>query len=68
MSLRSDQQLQNTRRKLAELEERYEQTSNAPVANAAVRAMTLRSLKQTMNKLKEEIARYEARAHVAKNS
>ena len=60
MSLQSDRELENTRRKLRELEEAYEAALKRPVENVHVRAATLTSLKRLINQLKEEIARYEA--------
>jgi len=60
MSLQSDRELENTRRKLRELEESYEAALKRPVENVHVREATLTSLKRLINQLKEEIARYEA--------
>jgi len=60
MTLNNDVELANTREKLRELEERYEMRRIETPDNARVHELTLRSLKQTINQLKEEIARYEA--------
>ncbi len=60
MSLQSLHELENTRRKLRELEEHYETTLKRPVVNPAVREATLNSLRRLINQLKEEIARHEA--------
>jgi hypothetical protein len=60
MILENDVQLQNTIRKLAELEQRFEEAKSRPMPNPTVRELTLRSLKQTMNQLKEDIVRYQA--------
>ena len=59
MKLQSIHELENTRRKLRELEEEYEGAMKRPIDNAHVRAATLNSLKRLINQLKEEIARYE---------
>jgi len=60
MSLKNDIELENTRRKLRELEEEYEAAMKRPIDNAHVRDATLNSLRRLINQLKEEIARYEA--------
>ncbi|MBI4603116.1 MAG: hypothetical protein HY721_14250 [Planctomycetes bacterium] len=62
MSIKNERQLKNTLEKLTELEKLYEETKSAPAENERVKELTLRSLKQTMNELKEEIGRF--RAHV----
>lgn len=61
MSIENRRQLENTRTKLQELEERYTKTEQALSSDAHVRELTLRSLKKRMNQFKEEIARFEAR-------
>jgi len=61
MKLQSDRELANTRGKLRELEEAYEEALKRPVENVHVREATLTSLKRLVNQLKEEIARYESR-------
>jgi len=60
MKLQSVHELENTRRKLRELEEEYEAAMKRPIDNAHVRDATLNSLRRLINQLKEEIARYEA--------
>lgn len=61
MNLQSVHELENTRRKLNELEEEYEAATKRPVENVHVREAPLSSLRRLINQLKEEIARYEAR-------
>ena len=61
MNLQSVHEVENTRRKLRELETEYEAAMKRPIANEQVREATLNSLKRLINQLKEEIARYEAR-------
>ena len=65
MSIENRRQLENTRTKLLELEDQYQKTAQAPSADAHVRELTLRSLKQRINQFKEEIARFEARVRQA---
>jgi hypothetical protein len=61
MNLQSNCEMKAARQKLRELEELYGRT--AVVANGNYsRDLTLRSLKQTINQVKEEIARIEARS------
>jgi hypothetical protein len=62
MSLGSNRELNVIREKLRGLEELYAKTSAAPAENPYVKELTLRSLRRTMNQLKEEIARFESRA------
>jgi hypothetical protein len=50
-----------TREKLRSLVARYESVSRDPGGDAHVQELTLRSLKRTINQMKEEIARYESR-------
>lgn len=59
------QEVENTRRKLAELEEEFESASKRSIENTHVREATLQSLRRLINQLKEEIARYESR-HLAR--
>ncbi len=61
MSIENRRQLENTRAKLLELEQLYTQTEQAPSTDGRVRELTLRSLKQRINRFKEEIARFETR-------
>jgi uncharacterized small protein (DUF1192 family) len=60
MTLRNQRELKNTREKLRKLEEHFAARKQAPAEDAHIRALSLRSLKQLINQLKEEIARYEA--------
>lgn len=62
MTLQSLLELQVTRRKLNDLEQLYARTLTTPEENAYPRELTLRSLRRTINQLKEEIARFEARS------
>ncbi len=59
MTLINDQQVANTRAKLARLEKRYEALRSEKNGNQRVRELSLRSLKRLINQFKEEIARYE---------
>jgi hypothetical protein len=61
MTLRNEVELANTRRKLRELEERYDAHLRETGGDAHVRELTMESLKRYINQLKEEIVRYEAR-------
>ena len=61
MTLRNDAELANTREKLRDLEERYEQLRHDPAEDSRVRERTLFSLKRVINQLKEEVARYQTR-------
>jgi hypothetical protein len=62
MTLQSPRELETTRAKLRLLEERYEANRRAAGGDEHVRELSMRSLKQLINQLKEEIARAEARA------
>lgn len=62
MALHSEVELNNTREKLRRLEEQYERSAREPAENEYVRKLSLASLKRWINRLKEEIARYEAHA------
>jgi hypothetical protein len=59
MSLGSDQELDNTKRKLQLLEKRYEEARADFNEDEHLRELTMESLKRLINQLKEEIARYE---------
>lgn len=68
MNIINERQLNNTRRKLAELEAEYQRLSDEPCEEIARRArqLTLRSMGSLIKQLKEEIAYYESRkAHPA---
>jgi hypothetical protein len=60
MTIENRRQLENTRRKLQELEELYVRTQQGPAASEHVRELTLRSLRKRINQFKEEIIRFEA--------
>lgn len=62
MTLQSRLELQVSRQKLTDLEQLYAQTLATPEENGYPRELTLRSLRRTINQLKEEIARFEARS------
>ena len=59
MTLSTQEQLQNTQEKLHELEALYAKRQKEPVTNKVTRELTLRSSKKAINKLKEEIARFQ---------
>lgn len=61
MSIQSRRQLENTRKKLQILEDRFETLKSAPIENAETRELTVRSLKKLINQMKEEIVRFESR-------
>jgi hypothetical protein len=60
MTIENRRQLENTRRKLQELEALYLQTQQSAGTNDHVRELTLRSLKKRINQFTEEITRFEA--------
>jgi hypothetical protein len=62
MTLQSKRELEVTQEKLRGLEQQYAATLAAASENAYGRELTLRSLRRTINQLKEEITRFEARA------
>ncbi|MGA2621045.1 MAG: hypothetical protein ABSF26_25760 [Thermoguttaceae bacterium] len=62
MKLETERHVQATRRKLALLEKHFEELQSKPMPNEYVREVTLRSLKQFINQLKEEIALYDCHA------
>ncbi len=62
MSLKNQRELAVTREKLRMLEESYQATKQDTSGNAHIREIELRSLKELINQLKEEIARFEAHA------
>lgn len=61
VGIENRRQLENTRKKLQELEQLYTKELHEPAASAHVRELTLRSLKKRINQFKEEITRFEAR-------
>jgi len=66
MSIKNERQLKHTLEKLAELEKLYEEVNSAPAESDRVKELTLRSFKQTINDLKEEIGRFRAHARAGK--
>ena len=60
MTLRSLSELEATREKLKLLQQRYDATRDESPQDAHVQELTLRSLKQLINQLKEEITRFES--------
>jgi uncharacterized small protein (DUF1192 family) len=60
MTLRSQKELDVSREKLRLLEDRYESSRATAGTVSHAQALSLRSLKQLINQLKEEIARFEA--------
>jgi hypothetical protein len=60
MSLQSIRELEVTRQRLQELEQVYAATLADSSQTGYSRDLTLRSLRRTVNQLKEEIARFEA--------
>ena len=61
MILQSQRELEVTREKLRGLEELYAKLLAPSAETTSARNSTLHSLRQTINQLKEEIARFEAR-------
>ena len=61
MSIQSTRELRVTREKLRGLEELYRRTAGTAAENAYARELALRSLRGTINQLKEEIARFQSR-------
>ena len=60
MTLKNNRELTNTREKLRELEQDYEELRTDGTEHPHVREVTMESLKRLINQLKEEIVRYEA--------
>jgi hypothetical protein len=63
MSIKDRDELKVTSEKLSWLEKEYEEAKLRAIENPTVREWTLRSLKQTINQLKEEILRFESHAN-----
>ena len=68
MSLQSQRELEVTREKLRLLEERYAANQREQGGDQHVRELSMRSLKQLINQLKEEIARFESRGALQSKS
>ena len=62
MSIESRRELELTRDKLRLLEERLAALMQEPEENRRAHEWSVRSLTQTVNQMKEEIARFESRA------
>jgi hypothetical protein len=62
MSIESRRELELTRTKLKLLEDRLTALAQESEENRRAREWSVRSLKQTINQMKEEIARFESRA------
>jgi hypothetical protein len=65
MSIESRRELEVTRAKLKLLAERLAAVKAGPAANRRSQDWSVRSLTQTINQLKEEIARFESRSRGA---
>jgi hypothetical protein len=65
MSIESRRELEVTRAKLKWLEDRLAAVKAEPTENHRSQEWSVRSLTQTINQLKEEIARFESRAQGA---
>ena len=66
--IKNERQLRNTLQKLSEAEKLYEETKREPPeeGDETVKELSLRSIKQTINELKEQVARYRAHAKAGK--
>jgi hypothetical protein len=65
MSIESRHELEITRAKLKLLQERLEILRQEPEENHRAREWSVRSFTETINQMKEEIARFESRAKSA---
>ena len=61
MNLKSKRELEVTKKKLDGLEQLHQTILAQPGERSYAQALTLRSLKRTINQLKEEIARFESK-------
>ena len=68
MKLQSQREVDATREKLRLLEERYECQQREKTGDDHVRELSMRSLKQLINQLKEEIVRFESRNPLRSNA
>jgi len=64
MTIRSHHELEITKTKLHQLQAQYERSKQEPASNPRVQELSLRSLKRWINRLTEEIIRFEAHARV----
>ncbi len=62
--IRTQQQLENTKEKLRQLQEHYRSRKEESAEDTYARKLSLQSLKRTINKLKEEIARFETHSQI----
>jgi len=62
MTLRSKREVQVTRQKIDDLERLFESTRADSIQNDHQRELTLRSIRKTINAMREEVCRFEARA------
>ncbi len=67
MNLQNEREFDVTREKLRFMEERYDAIRAKPATNNYARELTLRSLRRTINQLKEEIVRFESGATRTRN-
>ncbi len=58
MSIDNARQLENTKRKLKQLEQRLAELATKPTDNPALREATRHSLRKLANQLREEITRF----------
>lgn len=65
MALKNDFELENTRKKLRLLEERYEESLRETGGDEYLRAVSRRTVKRWINRMTEEIIRYEIQKKVA---
>ena len=68
MDLTSFAELNATREKLQRLETLFSEEERTPADNPFVKEISQRSLKRMIHQLKEEIARFEARAYLSNPS
>lgn len=59
MTVKNQQEVNATLDKIRLLQDRYTELQREPVEDRHVRELTLRSLKRTINQMREEIARFE---------
>ncbi len=62
MTLKNQQEVRATLEKIRLLEARYTSLQQTPAADRHVRELSLRSLKRTVNQMREEVVRFETRA------
>jgi uncharacterized small protein (DUF1192 family) len=67
MTLQNQRELEATQTKLKRLEQRYEAAAREQAGDKHVHELSMRSLKQLINQLKEEIARFESHRSLKTN-